>query len=136
MVFSVKPDRSTLSAPVAGKLLASARRLPRALLVLLLFCFVLQSTAVQSHVHFAGRAGPPIAANSHGTALFAAPGKSDGIADCALCREAATAGAYVLPSSPVLPPPPAPLHWIAPADLAAFALPGAPLGWLSRAPPE
>ena len=136
MVFSVKSGGSQPSAPVADTLLASARRLPRTLLFLLLFCFVLQGTAVQSHVHFHGRARLPIAANSHGLVLLAASGKSDGIADCALCREAATAGAYVLPSSPVLPPPPAPLRWIAPADLSAFALPAAPLGWLSRAPPE
>jgi len=106
------------------------------LVVLLLFCFVAQGTAVQSHVHFVGHASPAFE-GSVAVRLTAAPsGNGDSPANCPLCQEAAMAGAYVLPQAPTLPPPPAPALRIAVAAMAAFTLLTPSLGWLSRAPPE
>jgi len=109
--------------------------LSRSLVLLLLLCFVVQGTAVQSHVHFVAHASPALAGSS--TAHLAAPSsKGDSPVDCPLCQEAAMAGSYVLPSVPVLPPPPALVVWTAVAAMAAFTLLTPTLGWLSRAPPE
>lgn len=113
---------------------AGRRALPRLLIFLLLLGFVAQTIVVQGHVHFVQQASSLAAGHSR---IEAAPsGNGDSPADCPLCQEAATAGAYLLPALPVLPPPPAPALWTAQAALVSFALLSAPLGWLSRAPPE
>jgi hypothetical protein len=128
--------RKAPNLPLAGSLLARVRRVPRLLVFLLLLCFVVEGTAVQSHVHFVRQASR-LAATSGATYVETAPaGKGDSPADCPLCQEAAMAGAYVLPPVPVLPPPPAPVLWTVAAILPAFALLAPSLGWLSRAPPE
>ncbi len=103
--------------------------------LLLLLGFVVQGTAIQAHLHFAGQSSSPIAASSDRAAPAAKPGKEDP-ANCPLCQEAAMAGAYVLPTAVVLPPPPAVVLWIAGTTLAAFALPTAAHSWQSRAPPQ
>jgi hypothetical protein len=128
--------REAPELPVSGSLLARTRAVPRLLVFLLLLCFVVQGTAVQSHVHFIRQASA-IAANSSVSQVEPAQsGKGDSPADCPLCQEAASAGAYVLPPVPVLPAPPPPVLWTAGATFAAFALLAQPLGWLSRAPPQ
>lgn len=120
----------------AGGLATRARGLPRLLVFLLLLCFVVQGAAVQSHVHFVEQ-GNPLTATAGHTRLQAAPSnKGNSPSDCPLCQEAATAGAYVLPPIPALPPPPAVAPEAAVAAIAAYRLALAPLGWLSRAPPE
>jgi hypothetical protein len=122
----------TLPDP-AGRL---ARALPRVLVFLLLLCFVAQSTAVQSHVHFTGAAGRTVAATADGHARVIPSSTASPAADCPLCQEAAMAGAYVLSPVATLPPPPPAIEPAAVAASVGFALPAPPLGWLSRAPPE
>jgi hypothetical protein len=63
-------------------------------------------------------------------------GGGQDVTDCPLCQEAAMAGAYLLPPAIVIPPPPAPLPWIAAATIGEFNLLAPALGWLSRAPPR
>ena len=121
---------------MAGSLQACARRLSQVLVFLLLLGFVAQSSVVQSHVHFLGGGSALAAAPGPSHANAASPGKGDSPADCPLCQEAAMAGAYVLPAVPILSPPPAPVIWTAVAEIAAYSLAAAPLGWQSRAPPQ
>ena len=121
---------------VKGSILDRAREVPRLLVLLLLLCFVVQGTEVQSHVHFVRQAVSLTVASGNAQVEATPAGKSDSPADCPLCRESAMAGDYVLPSAPVLPPPPEQVLWNAAAVLAAFTLLAPPLGWLSRAPPE
>jgi hypothetical protein len=126
----------TADVPDRGGFLDRIRRFPSLLLTFLVVCFLVQGTAVQSHVHFIEHTSSATAAagNSH---IEAAPSKmGDSPADCPLCQEAAIAGAYVLPAVPVLLQPPAPALWITPTALSAFSLAPLGLGWLSRAPPE
>jgi hypothetical protein len=106
------------------------------LVFLLLFAFVAQGTAVQSHVHPAGDARPFASPARAGHAQLSPKASDNPAADCPLCQEAAMAGAYVLAAAPALPPPPAPMLWSAPAVAAQFVLPAPALGWRSRAPPE
>ena len=129
-------ERSAPQLPVTGGLFDRARRLPRLIVFLLLVCFVVQGIAVQSHVHFVRQANAFLTHSGHNQVEAPRSGKGDSPADCPLCREAAMAGAYVLPASPVVPPPSAPVLWTAAAPMAAFAVLAPPLGWLSRAPPE
>jgi hypothetical protein len=111
------------------------RDIPRLIVFLLALCFVVQSTAVQTHVHFAEQANASAAASTgHIEAVTSSKGNSP--ADCPLCQEAAMAGAYVLPDVPALPPPPTSVLWTATTAMATFAILAPPLGWLSRAPPE
>jgi len=137
MQFSLKSnDRFGAELPAMDSILANARRFPRLLIFLLLLGFVVQATAVQSHVHFVEQAKPLAVAHGDGH-FMAAHSKAGSLpVDCPLCQEAAMAGAYVLPQAPVLPPPPAPAVWIAVAAMAAFTLLTPSLGWLSRAPPK
>jgi hypothetical protein len=115
--------------------LAAARTWPRLLAVLLLACVLVQGTLVQSHLHFARQSNPRVA-SSEPAAQLSKPATGDPAADCPLCHEAATAGAYLLPTATVLLPPPAPILWLFTAPLAAFGLPSPAFGWLSRAPPQ
>ena len=111
------------------------RVLPNALLALLLACFVIQGTAVQSHVHFVGRSSGELSLTAPQAARTATP-YNDDAATCPLCQEAATAGAYLLPAVAAVPPAPAPVLWVSAAAIAAFALLTPARGWRSRAPPQ
>jgi hypothetical protein len=125
--------------PVLSHSASPLRRLrgfPSPLALLLLLAFVVQVTAVQSHVHFIEHANP-LASASHQTRIQStSSSQGESTADCPLCQEAAFAGAYLLPHLPVLPPPPAPAPWLVLLGLAAFGLAVSSFGWLSRAPPE
>jgi hypothetical protein len=117
--------------PLAGQSLAYA--LPRALVLLLLACLLIQGTAVQTHVHFVAQAR---SAAADASAHAAKPDKGDAAGDCPLCQEMAMAGAYLLPQAIVLPPPPASFLGAGAATIAEFGLHTPALGWLSRAPPQ
>jgi hypothetical protein len=127
---------SAMAAPAARAALAGqgkARAWPRAFVLLLLACLLIQATAVQTHVHYAHR-GLSAAA---GEGRVQAPSSGqDPAKDCPLCREAAMAGAYVLPPAIALPAPPAPILWVATAVVTRFDLLAPPFGWRSRAPPQ
>lgn len=123
-------------APLAARASRFGPAWTGALVYFLLLCFVVQGSAVQSHVHLVEEASPLAVAAGQSHIATAPAGKGDSPADCPLCQEAAIAGAYLLPPVTVLPPSPAPVPWIAVATHAAFGLPAQPLGWLSRAPPE
>ena len=108
---------------------------PRALVVALLACLLVQGTAVQSHLHFAGQARVAAPASGGAAVRIGQPASGDAV-DCPLCHEAATAGAYLLPPVIVLAAPAAQPVWIAPTALRAFGLATAAHSWLSRAPPQ
>jgi hypothetical protein len=94
------------------------RALPRALVMLLLACLLVQGTAIQTHIHFTGQARSAIsAAPGDRIVQTAKAGGGSDAADCPLCQEAAMAGVYLLPPAIVIPPPPAPLPWIAAATI-------------------
>lgn len=136
MTFSPRSDAHAASQPRPGSGLARSRTDARVILTLfLLFCLLGQGTIVQSHIHFVRPAGTT-AATSNRLAGVASSGKGDPAIDCRLCREAAIAGAYVLPSATVLPPPPRPFSWIASMAAAEFGLTARFHGWRSRAPPR
>lgn len=103
---------------------------------LLLLGFVVQGTAIQTHLHFARQASSALVASSDRFAQAAKPNKDDSPANCPLCQEAAMAGAFVLPSAAVLPPPPAAVVWIVRTTLATFGLLTRAHSWQSRAPPR
>jgi hypothetical protein len=124
---------SKLSA--SGSVLDRLRDMPGLIVFLLALAFMVHGTAVQSHVHFAEQATATAAPNA--VQIEASPSKDgDSSAFCPLCQEAAMARAYLLPSAPIVPPPPATDHWAFIAAIAAFAILAPPLGWSSRAPPE
>jgi hypothetical protein len=106
-----------------------------ALLVLMLACLLLQSTAVQAHVHLA-HLPTSLAAAADGPAQIKATGDEEAAAPCALCLAAASAGHYVLASGNALPPPPARVLGTDPRSLPEFRLLSPAHGWLSRAPPQ
>jgi hypothetical protein len=111
-----------------------ARGFPTLFAFLLLVGFVVQGTAVQTHLHFS-KQDSSVVSSSDRYVQFEKPGKDDP-ASCPLCQEAAMAGAYMLPSVAVLPPPPAAVLWIAVTPLAAFGLLTPAHSWQSRAPPQ
>jgi hypothetical protein len=95
---------------------------------------LIQGTAVRTHIHSAGQMRP--AASGAQTLQPAKPGNGDDAANCPLCQEAATAGAYVLPPAVVLPsPPPTPL-WAAAVAIRTLGLSTSAHSWRSRAPPQ
>jgi hypothetical protein len=97
---------------------------------------VVQSTAVQTHVHFTALSGP--LANSsvrHGVAIAKAS-KGSEVADCLLCEQAALAGAYLLPQAVAAVPWPGTVWWHAASVVRQFGLVAQAHGWQSRAPPE
>jgi hypothetical protein len=114
---------------------AAVRTWPGLFALLLLACLLVQGTLVQSHLHFAGQLNPQ-AASGEPSAQLSKPAKENPATDCPLCHDAAMAGAYLLPSATVLPPPPAAILWLFAAPMAVFGLPSPALGWLSRAPPQ
>jgi hypothetical protein len=128
--------RTARELPNSAGSRARARALPRVLVFLRLLCFVSQSRAVQSPVHFTRAAGRTVAATADGHARVIPSSTASPAADCPLCQEAAMAGAYVLSPVATLPPPPPAIEPAAVAASVGFALPAPPLGWLSRAPPE
>jgi hypothetical protein len=113
----------------------AVRAWPRALLLLLLACVLMQGTAVQAHLHPAP-AGLATTAALGGPVSIGAAGKGDAQTACALCVEAAMAGHYVLGTAHALPPPPEGAVGIDPRSLPEFRLLGHSHGWLSRAPPR
>jgi hypothetical protein len=135
MTFKVRSGGRTAPSMPSGGSLVVARAWPRLFAILLLACLLVQGTLVQSHLHFAGQFNPQ-AASSAPSAQLSKPAKGDPAAECPLCHDAAIAGAYLLPSATVLPPPPAAIQWLFTAPMAAFGLPSPALGWLSRAPPQ
>ena len=118
-----------------GSSLSLARAFPEWLAFLLLLGFVVQGTAIQTHLHFTQQAGSSLIASSNRAAPASKTDKDDP-ANCPLCQEAAMAGVYVLPPATVLPPPPAVVLWIAGTTLASFALLTSAHSWQSRAPPQ
>lgn len=129
MIFPRPTRRKTPHSPLGGELV---RRWPRGFLATLLAVVLVQAIAVEAHLHFA----PQASSWGAQVAQPAPRGSDDGAANCPLCQEAATAGAYLLPAAIVLPPAPAVFPWPAPAAVAEFALPAPARGWLSRAPPR
>jgi len=133
----MKP-RSPLYALEALRLVSAlARAWPPALVSLLLACLLVQGTAVQTHVHFTAKARAAALAGPHGQTLRAPDtGGGSDPADCPLCQEAATAGAYLLPTAIVLPAPPALPLWAGAAVLRALGVFASAHNWQSRAPPQ
>ncbi len=119
----------------SGGHLAFTPTWPRLFALLLLACVLVQGTLIQSHLHFAGTSSRQ-ATSGEPSAQLSKPARGDPAADCPLCHEAALAGAYLLPTATILPPPPAAAPWLFTARLAAFGLPAPAFGWLSRAPPQ
>src|SRR5436190_8389042 len=115
--FGGRPASKLSNSGSRGSLV---RAFPSLFAFLLLLGFVVQGTAVQTHLHFSEH-GASFASSGGGSAQSPKPGKDDP-ANCPLCQEAATAGAYLLPSVAVLPPPPVALRWIAGTTLATFGL--------------
>jgi hypothetical protein len=103
---------------------------------LLLACLLVQGTVVQTHIHFKSQAAPRVAASAGHIVPATERGPNDPAANCPLCQEAMTAGAYLLPLAIVLPPAPAPYLWRATAAIVEFGLLAPSRGWLSRAPPR
>jgi len=118
-----------------GSSLSLARAFPELFAFLLLLGFVVQGSAIQTHLHFTQRPGSSLIASSNRAAPASKTDKDDP-ANCPLCQAAAMAGAYVLPSAAVLPPPPVAVLWIARTTMAAFDLLTSAHSWQSRAPPQ
>jgi len=115
-------------------------RLLRALRLLLIAAFVVQCTAVQTHVHFAqlaSRTSISAWSDVHGQAekLFD-PQIATAPDSCPLCWEAAMAGHYLSPAADGLALPPAIGAWIVVPALLEFGLRPSSHRWLSRAPPQ
>jgi len=109
----------------------------RTLLLVLLTALLVQAIAVQAHLHVTQQERSlAVAAASERQLHNSAPASQDPAAECPWCQQAALAGAYVLPPTPVLPTPVAAAPWIAVAAMAAFKLGAPALGWQSRAPPR
>lgn len=133
MKFVVRSGkREAPSLPNKGSGLARVQ----AFVIVMLACLLAQGTAVQSHLHLARQAAPLVGASQNGNAALSQPSQGEPAADCALCHEAAMAGAYVLPPVIVLPPPPPALLLIGAAAMENFRLLAPARGWLSRAPPQ
>ena len=105
-------------------------------LLLLLLALLVQGTAVQTHLHFVQEARSLGIASSDRQVHASTPDTNAPAADCPLCQEAATAGAYVLPPATILLSPPRPVLWVTAASIAEFGLLAPALGWQSRAPPQ
>lgn len=108
----------------------------RALFLALLLSFCWQSLVVQTHQHLdpVRLAGLALTASEE----VQAPGKqvpADLPANCPLCREMATAGAYLLPTPIALAAPEATSFHFTPTSLDALTLLPPARGWQSRAPP-
>ena len=108
----------------------------RALFLALLLSFCWQSLVVQMHQHLdpVRLAGLALTASEE----VQAPGKqvpADLPANCPLCREMATAGAYLLPTPIALAAPEATSFHFTPTSLDALTLLPPARGWQSRAPP-
>ena len=129
---SLSGGRGAGALPGPGSLLRSPMA-ARALLLVLAICLLVQGTVVQTHVHFTRQAN---VAASAAHAQLSPAGERDPATDCPLCRETAMAGAYVLPTAPVMLSPPAFVLWITASTMAEFRLLLPALGWLSRAPPR
>lgn len=116
----------------------AARPWPRAFLFLTLICLLVQSTAVQSHVHPGMDGTPPqvSAWGASGQQQLSAPGPAEADGYCLLCWEQAMAGHYVPPAAEVVVAPPAMVLWIVAPTMTAFGLRSHAHAWLSRAPPE
>ena len=133
MTFGPRSDAHAASQPKSGRGLARSAAGARSVLaIFLLFCLLVQGTIVQSHVHLAR----PAAAAAANRQASVASDKADPAIDCRLCQVAAMAGAYVLPATVVLPPPPAPFSWVAPLATREFGLIVRSHDWRSRAPPQ
>lgn len=116
---------------------AAARAWPAALVSLLLACLLVQSTAVQTHLHFIAKARVAALAGPHGQSVRALDaGSGSDPADCPLCQEAAMAGAYLLPPAIVLPAPPVLPIRADVAVLRALGVFASAHSWQSRAPPQ
>lgn len=107
----------------------------RAGLFLLLLALVAQGTAVQAHLHFAEQA-QSLAVSPGEQAPASQPSERDIYAHCALCHQAATAGAYLLPPVTILASSPPATSLVATLAMVRFGLVGPALGWQSRAPPQ
>lgn len=107
-----------------------------ALLLALLLSFCWQSLVVQTHQHLdpVRLAGLTSAVSEN----LKTPGKQDPgdiPANCPICREIASAGAYLLPTPVALTAPVAASFHFTPASLDALTLLPPARGWQSRAPP-
>jgi hypothetical protein len=130
MIFGSRPARRMTPFSILGH--GSAGGWPRFLFATLLSALLVQALAVQSHIHAAAQAN----ASAAQVAKSARTVSGDPVTRCALCQEAAMAGAYLLPAVIGLPPAPAAFLWLEPAAPLEFALPDPARGWLSRAPPR
>ena len=113
-----------------------SRAWPRALVILLLACWLVQGTAIQTHIHFVNQTRLAQAAAGPSAGRLTKPLNGNDPADCPLCQEAAMAGAYLLPPAIALPSPPVAVLWLATATITEFKLLAPRHGWQSRAPPE
>jgi hypothetical protein len=137
MKFSVKSGgRMARTLPISSRRFAAWPTSLRAGLFVLLLSLLVQGAAAQTHLHFAQQARSLAASASDRVLHLANAHTNDPAADCALCQEAAMAGAFVLPPATLLPPRPVALPWIDLAAIAEFALLAPALGWQSRAPPR
>ncbi|MEJ1968239.1 MAG: DUF2946 family protein [Rhizomicrobium sp.] len=109
-----------------------------------LVAFVLQSLAVQTHIHIAGPSEAAFDAQQSASPGAKAatsrdrdrhPAPTDDAAHCPLCQEFLAAGAYLTPA-PVFLPLPLLTAAVAPSFVPSPAVIRATThGWLSRAPP-
>jgi len=121
--------REDVTTPLAG------RRVRHLLLLIVLLAALLgQSGAIQAHLHFESKSSEFASAGREVDASSRSSDKT--VPGCLLCKEAASAGAYLLP--PVLQiVPVVPLVFRASTVvMVALALTPPAQGWLSRAPPR
>lgn len=108
----------------------------RALTLLVVFAFSLQSFVTQTHIHGVASAEPGIVKLIKHPAQNPSPADSSDSSSCAFCQAVAHSAVFFAPAAPLLLPPAA---WFIPALLPASLLAGnhaVAHGWQSRAPPK
>ncbi len=105
----------------------------KALVLLALVAFTLQTYVVQTHVHFA-HDGAQLAASSVKGSHTKTPA-SDDPANCPICQEFLHAGQFITPAAQSLLPPTLAVSTIALVDTALPFIRAPSHGWRGRAPP-
>ncbi|MGH6888572.1 MAG: hypothetical protein ACREHF_05175 [Rhizomicrobium sp.] len=105
----------------------------RAVTLVVVLAFTLQSYITQTHLHaqsHAGAAQVTLDAPHHGKTPL-----DEGVGACPFCQATVHAGAFFVPSSPVLVLPASPIGFVSFAPTPAAPVPGVAHTWYSRAPP-
>src|SRR5687767_7591295 len=110
MNFRARPlGQAAVRLPASGNSLVRSVVGLKTFLFFLLLALLAQGIAIRTHLHFAPQASSLAAAPSDRQLHVGGADRDAAAALCRLCKEAAMAGAFVLPPATVLPPPPAPV---------------------------